>query len=181
MRPITKQVFCSKDISETYECLKDYHSEMLKTYSYSICKAMYKEDIEDLNLWISQARMAEQCGTITMTLDGYSNCTDVIRRNLECSVDYLTDPPQIQKKTIVWEDMPDLLTDEQLSEYFGWAISTIQSKRSRGELPKVDGMALTPKRLLMQMFDDLSVDCSRVRDNQKAIMDKVNSFKRKSK
>ena len=179
MRPITKQVFCSKDISETYECLTDYHSEMLKTYQYSVCKAMYKEDIEDLNLWISQAKIAEQCGTITMTLDGSSNYTDVIRRNLECAVDYLTDPPQIKKKPIVWDDMPDLLSDDQLSEYFGWAISTIQSKRSRGELPKIDGMALTPKKLLMDMFDALSVDCGRVNDDHNAVKNKVNSFKRK--
>ena len=179
MRPITKQVFCSKDISETYECLNDYHTAMLKTYPYPVCRAMYKEDIEDINLWINQARVAEQCGTITMTLYGYSNYTDTIRRNLECAVDYLTDPPQVKKKPIVWDDMPDLLSDDQLSEYFGWAISTIQSKRSRGELPKIDGMALTPKKLLMDMFDDLSVDCGRVKGERDAINDKVNSFKRK--
>lgn len=152
---------------------------MLRNYPYPVCKAMYKEDIEDINLWVNQARVAEQCGTTTMTLEDYTNYTDVIRRNLECAIDFLTDPPQIKKKPIVWDEMPDLLTDEQLSEYFGWAISTIQSKRSRGELPKVDGMALTPKRLLMEMFDDLSVDCGRVKNERDAINDKVNSFKRK--
>lgn len=179
MKPITKQVFCSKGIYETYECLNKYHSYMLKKYPFPVCKAMYKEVIENINSWINQLKMAEQCGTNTMTLDGYTNYTNVIRHNLEYAIEFLADPPQIKKKPIVWDEMPDLLTDEQLAEYFGWAISTIQSKRSRGELPKVDGMALTPKELLMDMFADLSVGSGGVKNERDAINDKVNSFKRK--
>ena len=158
----------------------EYHSDLLKHHSYSLCKATYVEDINDIKYWLSQAATAKQCGTFTMTLNGCENYTDTIMVNLRYAIDFLSDPPQSVRKPIVWDEMPDLLTDEQMSEYFGWAIPTIQSKRSRGELPKIDGMALTPKKLLIEMFESLSVahnDTARTEED--AIKTKVNSFKRK--
>lgn len=180
MKPITRSLICAKDITDAHKCLDEYHSDMLKHNSYLICKAKYVEDIADINSWLSQIMMAESCGTLKMKIDDCVNYTEVIKRNFQYAVVFLSDPPQNVRKAIVWDDMPDLLTDDQLSEYFGWAIPTIQSKRSRGELPKVEGYPLTPKKQLMEMFETLSMGYN---DTTKADADAVraraNSFKKK--
>ena len=153
---------------------------MMKSYTYSVCKVMYMEDIEDLRTWMGQIQFAIQCGTPTMTVGDCTNYTEVINRNLLYAVEFLSNPPQKKRKSIVWGDMPDLLTDEELSEYFGWAIPTIQSKRSRGELPRVDGMTLTPKSLLMEMYGSQSVQgINSAKKRTDAVSEKVNSFKRR--
>jgi hypothetical protein len=175
MNSIFQQIFCAGSIVEAHDILNRWHAEMLKKFPYDLCIAQYKEDVENLRNWMEQITLAEQCGTIDITMEGFTNNTSIVRRNLQYAVEFLTNPPQKERLSIVWDEMPDLLTDEQLSKYFGWAIATIQSKRSRGELPKIEGMALTPKKKLMEMFEDLSVDVSSPKD---LVVEKINTFKR---
>ena len=132
-------MFCAENTLGACEQLNKYHDDMMKSYTYSVCKVMYMEDIEDLRTWMGQIQFAIQCGTPTMTVGDCTNYTEVINRNLLYAVEFLSNPPQKKRKSIVWGDMPDLLTDEELSEYFGWAIPTIQSKRShKGETDPFD-------------------------------------------
>ena len=72
---------------------------------------------------------------------------------------FITD---LQQPTMLYESLapdysqaPDFLNDEQIAKMFGWAKSTVSSKRSRGELPKRNGMGLTAKK---QLFDMLTTD-----------------------
>ena len=130
MNSIFQQIFCAGSIVETHDILNRCHMEMLKKFSYDLCIAQYKEDVENLRNWMEQITLAEQCGTIDITMEGFTNNTSIVRRNVQYAVEFLTNPPQKERLSIVWDEMPDLLTDEQLSKYVGWAIATIQSKRS---------------------------------------------------
>lgn len=179
MKAITIQILTVNNIEDAYECARKYHAEMMKKYSYELCKALYADDVSNLRKWQSQMSLAEQCGTTVMEFGGHKNYTAAIIRNLQCAIDFLSDPPQIARKEIRWDEMPDLLTDEQLSDYFGWALSTIQSKRSRGELPYVSGMSLTPKKQLRDMIERQLVDVNANRGSADDVKNKVNSFKRK--
>lgn len=50
------------------------------------------------------------------------------------------------KITLNFNELPDYLSDEMLSELMGWSKSTIQTKHSRNELARVEGTNLTPKK-----------------------------------
>lgn len=180
MEDLTENIMVAQDVDAVNFLLSQRHSEMQKKQTANMCNAKYKKDIENITDWLGQMKLAQASGTQIMEIGSRTKPVDEIIENLEYAIGFLSSPPQSSRKPIIWDEMPDLLSDDELSAYFGLAIPTIQSKRSRSELPKLNALGMTPKSLLMQMSENTSVAVvSQSEKKEKQVQAKIATYKAK--
>lgn len=150
MEDFTELIIHAHNLDDLEKLLGEYHESMLKRHSYEVCVQIYRQqDLPDIQEWLYQAHLAKGLGTYTFC----GKPTLEVIGNLEFAVKFLTEPPQRPRRVFIWDNMPDMLTDEELSEYLGLSPATIKSKRSRGELPKRTDLGRTSKRQLMDLAE----------------------------
>ena len=180
MEKIISDIALASNEASVHDLLDSYHTENLKESSIELCRFKYKSLIDI----IVQER--NYLDTITDANWAMLDCGEVnveqAKKNFDYAKFFLANLPMpIGRKPIVIADMPDFLTDDDLHDYFGWELSTIASKRSRGELPQVDGFRLTPKNELLNLLYAKTTGSTTVRnieEQAKAIEQKISSFKK---
>ena len=60
--------------------------------------------------------------------------------------------PSQQKLRLKFDELPDLLSYEEITELTGWTKKSIQTKHSHLELPCIEGTGLTPKQGLLGYY-----------------------------
>ena len=180
MDKIISDIICGSGVASVHDLLKKYHFANLKTMPYELCCFKYKQLIESLNQEFDYLSSID----VNWAMQDYGEVNvHIAKSNIEYAKEFLSNPPkQSVRKPIIIDEMPDFLTDEDLHQYFGWETSTIASKRSRGELPKVNGQQLTPKTELIKLLDTNTI-CAPILtakiEKEKATQEKVASYKRK--
>ncbi len=177
MNKIIREILTASDEKELSRLLSEYQSSRLEFKSIGQCRSEYNAIIDLINQEHEHYDTALKNGeeTIDFWLVQSIKISDALK-NLEFAKRFFSNGLKGCQKPIVVEEMPDFLTDEQLSEYFGWELSTIYSKRSRGELPRVNGFQLTPKDELLKLIKGNIVEAKEKPNSQDAINAKINSF-----
>lgn len=180
MDKVISDIICCSDEASVHDLLTKFHSANLRTMPYGLCCFKYKKMIESLNQELDYLNSIHlnwamlDCGEVNV---------HIAKSNIEYAKEFLSNPPkQSVRKPIIIDEMPDFLTDEDLHQYFGWELSTIATKRSRGELPKVNGQQLTPKTELIKMLETNSISAPILTakiEKEKATQEKAASYKRK--
>lgn len=180
MEKIISDIALASNEASVHDLLDSYHTENLKESSIELCHFKYQSLIEKI------LRERDYLDTIKdanwAMLDYGEVNVEQAKKNFDYAKFFLTNPPMpIGRKPIVLSEMPDFLTDDDLHNYFGWELSTIASKRSRGELPQVNGFRLTPKNELLNLLNAKTTGSTTVKDideQSKAVQQKISSFKR---
>lgn len=180
MDKLISDIICGSNEAFVHDLLIKYHSADLKTTPYELCCFKYKKLIESLN---QEYDYLSSIDVNWAMLDYGEVNVHIAKSNIEYAKEFLSNPPkQGGRKPIIIDEMPDFLTDEDLHQYFGWELSTIATKRSRGELPKVNGQQLTPKTELIKLLEMNTISAPILTakiEHEKAIQEKVASYKRK--
>lgn len=120
------------------------------------CHILTERIDEEVNLWKAVLENASSPPIIDFCNGNVRKVYDVVsdlnfaKKSIELYIEGLK--VEKPKKEIVFDKLPDFLTPEDLSELFGWTISTIASKKSRNEIPYIEGINLFPKKELFEML-----------------------------
>lgn len=93
-----------------------------------------------------------QLGTDIVNYDGKKLVVAEVLRNIQVAISFFKNPPTIL--SINWDELPDLLTEEDMIQITGWSAATLATKRSRNEIPYTDKPIIAyPKDDLKKYFE----------------------------
>jgi len=149
--------------------LNNLNSALKKYYSDFELSIYNRELINKLKIKINESEqnlnVALNLGTPTLDFEFYFD-NQRLKRNLykvvqmwKLSIIYFEEiakQPQQKELVLRYEELPDIITIEELSQLTGWTKSTINTKHSKGELAGVIGTTFTPKQGLIEYFQKLT-------------------------
>ena len=184
MNKVIRGILFAPDEVSLKELLNDYHKANLDFQSFEQYRSDYLLLIDLINqeheCYTDKLRNGTE--SVSFWLGANELKVSNILANLEYSKRFFSNLCKVERKSIVLDELPDYLTDADMSRIFGWELSTISSKRSRGELPQVNGLKLTPKSELVKMLESKTIDVVDTSQMRKdAVSETIDSFRRKKK
>lgn len=93
-----------------------------------------------------------QLGTDIVNYNGETLMVAEVLRNIQVAISFFKNPPTTL--SICWDELPDLLTEDELIQITGWSVATLATKRSRNEIPYTDKPIIAyPKEDLKKYFE----------------------------
>lgn len=93
-----------------------------------------------------------QLGTDIVNYSGKNLVVAEVLRNIQVAISFFKNPPTTL--SICWDELPDLLTEDELIQITGWSAATLATKRSRNEIPYTDKPIIAyPKDDLRKYFE----------------------------
>lgn len=182
MNKIVRSIMYAPDELSLKVLLNDYHKSNVEFQSFEQNRSDYLLLIELIEQEYKHYDEELKRGTesISLWLGSDEVRISQILDNLKYSKQFFLSKTKEERKSITFDELPDYLTDEDLSRLFGWEPTTIASKRSRGEIPRVDGFQLTPKAKLIKLLEAKTVEAKDAsKSKEDAVQAKVNSFRTK--
>lgn len=184
MKKIINEIIHAEDEASLNKLLMSFHYSNLEFQSFEQYRSKYLLLIELINQEYEsfKEKLNDGVESISFWLGSEELQVSRILANLEYAKEFFSNKCKIERKSIVIDDLPDYLSDEDISKMFGWSLPTIASKRSRGQLPRVNGLQLTPKSELVKMLESKTVDVVDTSQMRKdAVSETIDSFRRKKK
>ena len=184
MNKVIREIIFAPNELALKELLMAYHKSNLVFQSSEQNRSEYLLLIELINQEYERYDNKLKSGieSISFWLGAEELQVSKILSNLDYSKQFFSNISKVERSSIVLDELPDYLTDADLSRIFGWELSTISSKRSRGELPQVNGLKLTPKSELVKMLESKTIDVVDTSQMRKdAVSETIDSFRRKKK
>ena len=170
MNKVIRGILFAPDEVSLKELLNDYHKANLDFQSFEQYRSDYLLLIDLINqeheCYTDKLRNGTE--SVSFWLGANELKVSNILANLEYSKRFFSNLCKVERKSIVLDELPDYLTDADMSRIFGWELSTISSKRSKSELVK----------MLESKTIDV-VDTSQMRKD--AVSETIDSFRRKKK
>ena len=144
-------IYCAQT-EELYALLTNFHAKTKKKQHGNI-ESLYMILVQELqNDYNNTFYPMYQLGTDIVNYGGKNLVVAEVLRNIQVAISFFKNPPTIL--SINWDELPDLLTEEDMIQITGWSAATLATKRSRNEIPYTDKPIIAyPKEDLKKYFE----------------------------